>query len=311
MILLRTINNNKNFKMKYSLYKLFAIGMAVSTMLVFSTCKNKTSKIVITTLNTDNKISIAYTNDSESKVFTYLCSHILRNKEYDVKMVELPIDSIYEQLATKNIDIYLNARLPDSQKKYFDMYKNKLNILGDSYERVTSGLIVNQYVHINTITQLNHNAHKFGNTIYVSNNNEMSVKADSAIRKYKLNFKMKIVNPEELDQLLKQAEKEKKWIVFSDCKPSVVWANFKLKYLSDPLKTFPDERYMILSKVGFKFDQPEIALFLNNFVIPENYFEELTLYLKENNDDYKIIENWYKEHKETVQSWFPDVWIDN
>lgn len=258
----------------------------------------------------DNReeIDIAFLDQTDSKALTLLCQQILQEKGYRVRSTVKPLNSIYEDLAAQRTDLFLTARMPYSHHVLLESNKDYINVSGESYSSVYSGLAVPDYININAITQLNTHLKKPGNIFYVVDNPASSSNVDKAIKRYKLEFSIKYIKTPELVDLLEKANSDKSWIVFYSDGPGNIWCNENLKFLRDPFDIFPDENYTILSSAGFKFDYPMISIFLGNFNVNEKDLLSIMKLIKNDNQDAERIARWRKKNKNVIESWFPDEW---
>ncbi|HKI88949.1 MAG TPA: glycine betaine ABC transporter substrate-binding protein, partial [Draconibacterium sp.] len=83
---------------------------------------------------TKRTLRIVYTDWSESVALTYLSYVLLEEKmDYKVILKLTDIDSVYQEVADGHADIFTDAWLPETHKKYYDKYKDNIELLGITY----------------------------------------------------------------------------------------------------------------------------------------------------------------------------------
>ena len=115
--------------------------------------------------DSDKKISIAYANWAEGIAMTHLAKAILQEQGYDVKLLNADLAPIFTSLARKKADVFMDVWLPVTMSDYIEQYGDKLEIIGDIYDEARIGLVVPEYVTINSIDELNSQKQRFGSKI--------------------------------------------------------------------------------------------------------------------------------------------------
>ena len=251
-------------------------------------------------------ISILYPNWAEGIAFTYLAKEALQNKGYKVELTNLEPGLIYGELSKKNSkgDVFMDAWLPHTHEVYWKRYGKDLVKLGDAFSDGTTGLVVPDYVTINSIDQLNAHKKQFDQQIIgIGSGAGIYANTNKAIKAYNLDFEQVASSGPAMVASLSKAIKNHKWIVITGWKPHYMWAKYHLKYLKDPKGVYPKDACTIISRRGFKKDDPKAAKFFENFNLKEDQLYSLM-------DDIKTLGNdagakkWYNAHKKLVNSWF-------
>lgn len=116
-------------------------------------------------LNDNKKISIAYANWSEGIAMSYLAKVILEEHGYDVRMLNADLAPIFASLSRKKADVFMDVWLPVTMHDYMEQYGDKLEVIGNVYDNARIGLVVPEYVTIQSIEELNGHKDKFSGQI--------------------------------------------------------------------------------------------------------------------------------------------------
>lgn len=278
------------------------LGVALLTVSV-SSCKNGEKKKE----EGENKkeVSIFYPNWSEGVAFTFLAKAALESHDYEVTLTNLAPGLIYGELSKDDSkgDVFLDAWLPNTHKDYWADYGDKLVVLGEAFSEGTTGLVVPTYVTINSIEELNANKDKFkGEIIGIGGGAGIHANTVKAIDLYGLDYEQITSSGPAMVASLEKAIRDKEWIVVTGWKPHFKWSQNDLKYLKDPKGVYPKDACTIISRRGFKEDQPEAATFFKNFNLDEGQLAELMTAIKDKGEEAGATE-WYEANKVLVDSW--------
>ena len=256
----------------------------------------------------DNKtISIGYINWDDGIALTHLVEVILEQQGYRVILKNADPAPIYATMARGKVDLLMDAWLPATQADYMKQYGKNLEILGEIYRNARIGLVVPDYVSMNSIEQLNANREKFkGEIIGIDAGAGIMHATDLAIEKYKLNYKLLESSGPAMTAVLKRAIDEHQWIVVTGWTPHWMFSRYDLKFLDDPQKQYGDaEHIQIMATKGFSDKDPYAAAFFRNFALDNDQLSELMdlveAYPMHEEEGAKI---WLSEHPE-VNEFFP------
>ena len=296
---------------KLNVLKLFAIALVSVGLLGLSACQQGQKKEGESgdKKSQDKEVLILYPNWSEGIAFTHLAKAALADVgiEADIKAIEP--GPIYASLAKGDADLFMDAWLPHTHSDYWNKYGDQINKLGESFSGGTTGLVVPQYVDIESITELNDVKEKFdGKIIGIGSGAGIHGNTEEAIKKYELDYKQITSSGSAMMASLKKAYTAQEPIVITGWKPHHMWADFDLKYLEDPKGVYPEDVCAIVSRTGFDKDYPEITHFMKNFNLKETQLYNLMDAIEKGDDAYTAVQQWYEDHKVLVQSWFPEAW---
>ncbi|MFT5646168.1 MAG: glycine betaine/proline transport system substrate-binding protein [Aureispira sp.] len=278
------------------------LGVVLLTVSV-SSCKNSDKKKE--EAKSKKEVSIFYANWSNGIAVTYLAKAALEANDYDVVLTNLAPGMIFGELSKDDGkgDVFLDAWLPNSHEDYWAEYGENLVVLGEAFSEGTTGLVVPSYVTINSIEELNDNKDKFnGEIIGIGGGAGLHRNTIKAIDLYNLDYDQVTSSGPAMVASLEKAVRDKEWIVVTGWKPHFKWAQHDLKYLKDPKGVYPKDACTIISRRGFKEEQPGAATFFKNFNLEEEQLYEVMSAIADKGEEAGATE-WYEANKVLVDSW--------
>jgi glycine betaine/proline transport system substrate-binding protein len=106
---------------------------------------------------------------------------------------------------------------------------------------------------------------------------------------------------------LKDAIKNKKWIVVTGWTPHWKFARWELKYLDDPKGIYGGEEYIgTIVRKGLKEDMPEVYAVLDNFHwTPKDIATVMIMNRQKGATPKATARKWVDEHQDLVKKWLP------
>lgn len=252
-------------------------------------------------------LEILYPNWAEGVAFTNLAKVVLQDKGYDVKITPIEPGPIYASLAKGDADLFLDAWLPHTHEDYWEKYGEQLVKVGESFSNGTTGLVVPEYVDINSIEELNEHVDKLdGEIIGIGSGAGIHRNTEKAIEEYDLDLEQVTSSGPAMMAALEKAYDNKDPVVITGWKPHYMWADYDLKYLEDPKDIYPKDVCAIVSREGFKKDFPTLEKFFSNFNLQENELYELMEAIDKGDDEEVAAKEWYMGNKVMVDSWWPE-----
>lgn len=190
-------------------------------------------------LNDNKKISIAYANWSEGIAMSYLIKVILEEHGYDVRMLNADLAPIFASLSRKKADVFMDVWLPVTMHDYMEQYGDKLEVIGNVYDNARIGLVVPEYVTIQSIEELNGHKDKFSSQIIGIDAGAGIMKTtEKALNEYGLDYKLMTASAPAMTTSLDKAIRKKEWIVVTGWTPHWMFGRYKLKILDDPKQIY-------------------------------------------------------------------------
>ena len=214
---------------------------------------------------------------------------------------------MWESIAAGDQDATVAAWLPSLQSRFLEEHRSEVQDLGPNLEGTKIGLVVPDYVNIDSITELESKADKFNNKIVgIDPHAGIMDKTAAALEAYKLeNMKLVTGSGPTMTKILGKAIKEQRWIVVTGWTPHWKFAKYDLKYLQDPLGVYGEEEsiHSIVRK-GLREDMPKVHSFLDNFYWEPEDMQAVMLLAKNEDFSYqRAAQKWIQENEVLVDSW--------
>ncbi|QNK64650.1 glycine betaine ABC transporter substrate-binding protein [Pedobacter sp. PAMC26386] len=248
----------------------------------------------------NKKVTIAYVNWAEGVAMTQLSKVLLEKEGYKVELKNADVAPVFAAVAGGDADIFMDAWMPVTHKEYMDKFGPKLEVLGANYANARIGLVVPDYVKINSIEELNANASLFeGKIIGIDAGAGIMAKAELAIKDYKLKYELQSASEAAMLAILKKSIDAKKPVVITGWSPHYIFSNYKLKFLSDPKKVFGEvETLQTVANKDFVKLNPQVSSFFRNFQLDDDQLGSLMSALKGADDEKVAVERWLTDHSE-------------
>lgn len=242
---------------------------------------------------------------AEDVAMTHVAKAILDEKGYHVVIQKASTDMILASMNNEDTDLFLGVWLPYTHASKVAKFP-ELDTLGTSYSNGKIGLVVPDYIPINSIDELNNYSKKFNNqTIGIEKGAGMTKATDLAIKDYQLEYQQ--INSSTIAMIteLQNAIQTKKWIVVAGWQPHWMFAKMKLKFLEDPKKSFGEtEEIKIFARKSFSKDHPELTKFFGKMKFTDEQLTDLLAKMQDSHDKELAAKEWVKDHRSLVESWF-------
>ncbi|WP_315053649.1 glycine betaine ABC transporter substrate-binding protein [Chryseobacterium indoltheticum] len=263
---------------------------------VFNSCKN---------LKNSKYINIGMVDGwAEDVAMTHVVKAILDEKGYHVVIQKASTDMILASMNNEDTDLFLGVWLPYTHANKIAKFPELIN-LGTNYDNGKIGLVVPDYVPINSIEELPKYEEKFKNRIIgIEKGAGLTSATDRAIVDYKLNYRQ--INSSTIAMIteLQNAIKRKEWIAAAAWQPHWMFGKMKLKFLEDPKKTFGEaEKIKTYSRKSFGEDHPELIKFFSKMYFDDQTMTDLLTKMEISKDKEATARQWVKAHPTLVNSW--------
>lgn len=283
---------------KFTLKSKFVVVM-LSVVLV-SACSNSKST------DENRTLQIVYTDWSESVAITYLASVLLEEKmEYNVILKLTDIESAYEEVANANADIFADAWLPETQKRYYDRYADDLELLGITYPEARTGLVVPDYSKLKSIDDLK----SYKNPIIgIDAGAGVMIKTRQAIEKYGLNIKLENLSEHGMLQNLEDSVKRRKDVIVTGWEPHWIFARYNIRFLDDPDNIYGHrEKIYTIARKNIEQDHPQVVRFFERMQLTENQLNQLIYHVKLSEDPRAGVREWIRQNEYVVNQWVKNL----
>jgi len=256
-------------------------------------------------------VKLVYVNWAEGIAMTNLCKVILEDQMgYEVQLRVADVGPVYTSVAQGDQDAFMDAWLPVTHESYMEEYGDKLVDYGYNYEGARIGLVVPTFVTIDSITQMNAHAEKFGKEIVGIDAGAGIMKAtDRAIEAYDLDFTLLPSSGPAMTAALKDAVENEEWVAVTGWKPHWKFARWDLKFLADPQEVYGAvENIHCIARQGLEQDMPQVAQFLKNFKMNDQTLGGLMGMIAESEEDdpETAARKWMMQNMDLVNGWIPE-----
>lgn len=256
--------------------------------------------------NQQKPVKILYPSWAEGVAMTHLAEYVLDNRGFTVETTLIEPGPLYAALSKGDADLTLDAWLPHTHKDYWKRFGNKLEVVGTAFDDASTGLVVPDYVEIDSIAELNDNVEMFDGKIYgIGAGAGIHGNTIRVIEEYRLNFEQLTSSESSMMAELRRSIAAKEPIIITGWKPHYMWDLYDLKMLKDPKEIYLIDKIQVVSRQGFSADQPEVAKFFSQFQFTSDQLHELMAMVGEDERDPKAgAQKFYEKYKEEIDSWF-------
>ena len=257
-------------------------------------------------------IEITYVEWASEVASANVIKVVLEEIGEEVDIIPVTTAAMWQAVASGDVDAHVAAWLYTTHAHYLEAVQDDIEYLGPNLEGTKIGLIVPDYVTINSIVELNANIKKFRKRIIgIDPGAGLMSRTEQVIEGYGLNkFKLIEGSGAAMTASLGDAIKNKEWIVVTGWTPHWIFSRWKLKYLEDPKNIYNpkdsrgDEHIGTIVRKGLKNDNPRVYKVLDNFIWQPADMEKVMIWNEnEETDPYDNAVRWVKENRDKVNKW--------
>lgn len=256
-----------------------------------------------------NIIRLAYVNWAEGVAFMHLVTVLLQDMGYTVESTMADIAPIYTSVAQGNQDILIETWLPHTHAAYYERFGDSLEIISTWYDEARIGLVVPDYVTIDSIAEMNSVRDQFNGRITgIDSGAGIMGSTESAIESYGLDFELLASSEAAMTAALRNAIDNGDWIVVTGWSPHWKFARYELKYLEDPHGDFGDvELVHSAARLGFSDEFPDVVALFQNIEFNAEEIGSLMDVMDGVPDggEERAIRSWIADHQALVAGWQP------
>lgn len=300
---------NKTFRLRTAIAVVFATGLLAGCAPSGGDTAGSATSTSATASSETKEVRLVYVEWASCTAATHVAKAALEQRGFKVKATSVSGAAMYSALAHGDADATVCAWLPSTHANYYAKAKDQLVNLGPNMTGTQIGLVVPDYVTINSIDELTAHADQFQNRIVGIDPGagEMGI-THEAIDAYKLPLKLIDGSGATMTAALKSAIDNQQWIVVTGWTPHWMWARWKLKYLADPKGSYGGaEDIDTLARKGLQQDMPKAYAVLDGFHwTPEQMQQVMAADQAPDADSEKNARDWVDSHAELVSGWVSD-----
>ena len=251
-------------------------------------------------------INIGMVNWAECVAASNLWKVLLEDQGYQVELTQLDAAPLYVGLDKGDLDVFLDSWLPITHETYWNEYKDNLDDYGVWYqEDAKIGVVVPQYATIDSMEELKANKDKFNGEIIGIDPGAGIMKASNAANEaYGLGFEIVQGSEAAMMAAMEKAYKNQEWIAITGWSPHWMFAQYDLKYLDDPKKSYGEaEQIHTLANKGFASEYPEVAEMLKKFSMSDAQIGSLEALIVDGMEPSEAAKQWAEDNQDVVNSW--------
>lgn len=251
-------------------------------------------------------ITIATNGFDDDNASTALAAAVLHKAGYTVKLDNLGSVGLgYQDTANGKAQLFLDGWLPHTHAQYWSTYGSKLTQLGKLYPQpVTTGLVVPKYCPGTSISDLNNYSSTYGGKIIATSPGAgETIEAQHAESAYGLKLPLVPSSEAAEDAALKAATATHKCVVVALWAPEPSFAEFPLRWLSDPKGIFAQDYAYSVAKKDFATAFPGPAKFLAQFAIPITDQDAIMKRETQGQSPAQAVQPWIQANAATVNKW--------
>jgi len=263
------------------------------------------------TEETQKTADLVYVNWAEGIAYTHLAENVLEEKMgYDVNITSADVGPAYTSIANGDQDAFMETWLPVLHSNYIDRFEEDIIDLGYVYEGTQSGLVVPEYVEVDSISNLNNYTEEFdGEITGIDAGAGVMQTTQDVIEEYDLNYDLITSSGPAMTAALSSAIEDEEWIVVTGWNPHWKFGRWDLKFLKqdEDKMMWESGNIHIMGRQNLEQDKPELAQFLKNMHFTEEQLADLMLTVEQSDGDVAEVTNeWMNEHEELINSWIPE-----
>ncbi|MFF2186681.1 ABC transporter permease/substrate binding protein [Streptomyces sp. NPDC058155] len=223
----------------------------------------------------ERTIEVAWFPWEEDIAATYLWKAVLEDRGYKMNLKQFEVGPMYTALSRGQIDVQFDGWLPNTQKKYWDKYGEKLSDLGSWYGPTSLEIAVPSYVKgVESLADLKGREDEFkGRIVGIEPGTEtMNILKNKVLPGYGLAGDYKVVDSSTPGMLaeLERSYAKKEPIAVMLWTPHWAYSEYELTKLKDPEKAFGDgDQIHTVANKDFPKNYPQLTKWFKDFKLSE------------------------------------------
>ncbi|WP_341302125.1 glycine betaine ABC transporter substrate-binding protein [Lysinibacillus sp. FSL H8-0500] len=284
------------------------LGMALGLGLMLAACNGGDTGSSSGKDSNSKEVNLAYVEWDTEIASTNVVGQVLEDLGYEVTLTPLDNAIMWEAVSKGEADGMVAAWLPHTHADQYDKYSADLDELGENLAGAKIGLVVPQYMDVNSIEDLTNEA---DHTITgIEPGAGITAATEKALEDYDNLADWSLVTSSSgamttsLDKALKNNEE----IIVTGWSPHWKFAKYELKYLEDPKGSYGGEETInTFARKGLKEDLPDVHTVLDNFHWTPEDMESVMSEITDGKDPKDAAKDWIAANSDKVKEWTKDV----
>ncbi|GEK90089.1 glycine betaine/proline transport system substrate-binding protein [Alkalibacterium putridalgicola] len=254
------------------------------------------------------EVELAYVSWDSEIASTNVIGQVLQDVGYDVNLVALDNAIMWEAVANDEADAMVSAWLPGTHAPQFENYSDDMVHLGPNLEGAKIGLVVPEYMDVDSIADLTDQADQTITGIEAGAG--VVAAAEQATEDYDnlSDWNVQTSSSGAMVTQLADAYESEEDIIVTGWSPHWKFQSYDLKYLEDPEGSFGGEETIdTFVREGLEEDMPEAYEILDNFQWEASDMESVMLEIQDGVDPEEAAQNWIENNQDKVSEWTEGV----
>ncbi|MFD1850005.1 glycine betaine ABC transporter substrate-binding protein [Oceanobacillus bengalensis] len=254
------------------------------------------------------ELELAYVEWETEVASTHVIGKVLEDLGYDVELTPLDNAVMWEAVATSEADGMVAAWMPGTHAAQYEEYGDQVVDLGENLEGAAIGMVVPEYMDVNSIADLTDEADM--TVTGIDPGAGVVAAAERAVEEYDNldGWEVETSSSGAMATALGQAYENEEEIVITGWSPHWKFQKYDLKYLEDPEGSFGEaEVIKTMVREGLEEDAPEAYQVLDNFYWEPAEMEEVMVAILDGEDPEDAAAAWVEENPDRVAEWTEGV----
>lgn len=261
----------------------------------------------------DEDLTIPYVAWASSNASTHVVKALLEEVGYDVTVRQVGKGAMFSSIADGSADANTSTWLPNNSKNLWGEYKDDLEKLNKTVDEAPVGLVVPEYMDIDSIEDLKDNEELGEATDWtltgIESGSGQMILTEDALEDYGLdNWELQASSDSAMIATLGDAIDNEEPIIVTLWKPHFAFGDWDLKILDDPEKTYGDfDSIWTTARHGLEEDSPAAYQTLKQFEWSEELMNEVMVDIEDGMEPEDAGQKFIEDHSDLVEEWLDGV----
>ncbi|GAA5416705.1 hypothetical protein Pryu01_01743 [Paraliobacillus ryukyuensis] len=254
----------------------------------------------------NKEIELVYVEWDTEVASTNVIAQVLKEQGYDVTVTPLDNAVMWESVASGDADGMVAAWLPTTHGDLYEEYQDQLVELGVNLKGAKTGLVVPEYMDVNSIGDLADVSDELDSAITgIEPGSGVVQSSEQAIEDYSLDgWAVETSSSGAMATALGEAIDNEEPIVVTGWSPHWMFSKYDLKYLEDPEGSFGEEETIeTMVRQGLEEDSPAAYQILDNFNWESADIESVMLDIQNGTAPEEAAQTWIEDNQDKVDEW--------
>lgn len=249
-------------------------------------------------------VKLGYVAWDSEVASTNVLKVVLEDLGYDVDIVDVSASLLFQGVAQGDFDATVAAWLPTTHADYMNQHGDQLVVLGPNLNGTRIGLVVPDYMNIDSIEDLVAGEHAGATITGIDPGAGIMMTTEAAIEEYNLNYQLLEGSDPTMAAALADAIDNEEEIIVTGWTPHWKFARWDLKFLEDPLNVYGgDEDIHTLVRTGLEEDMPEVYTVLDKFYWSPDDMAEVMVMIADGMAPEAAARQWVDNNQDKVNEW--------